>query len=140
MNLTMPEPVIERLTERGKAAGDLLGRRFAVPAGDGSDLTWDNHRWVRYRSMMSLLEATAARFSRTYLHPESGDAPIDQLSRRSRHEPPNGYRWTDQAQGGFARQATSDFVQLSEKWRATGQAFTKGAPGPSPDLRIVPRV
>jgi predicted acylesterase/phospholipase RssA len=140
MNLTMPAATIDRLTERGKAAGDLMGRRFAVPSGDGSDLTWDNHRWVRYRSMMSLLETAIARFTKTYLHPEPGDAPIDQLSRRSKHDPPNGYRWNDQSQSSFAWQATSDLVELSETWRATEQTFIDGAPRPSPDLRVLPRV
>ena len=140
MNLTMPQPVIARLTERGEAAGDLLRRRFTVPAEDGTDLTWDNHRWVRYRSIMSLLETTAARFSRTYLHPKPTDMPIDQLSLRSKDDPPKGYRWGDQAQRDFARQATTDLVQLSEEWRASGESFTDGAPGPSPDLRIVPRI
>jgi predicted acylesterase/phospholipase RssA len=140
MNLTMPEAIIERLTARGEAAGRLLCRRFAVPAPDGTDLTWDNHRWVRYRSMMSLLETTAARFGRTYLHPEPGDVPIDQLSLRPDDAPPRGYRWAGQAQRDFARQATAAFVKLAEDWRATGETFADGAPGPSPDLRIVPKV
>jgi predicted acylesterase/phospholipase RssA len=140
MNLTMPEAVIERLTARGEAAGRLLHRRFAVPAPDGTDLTWDNHRWVRYRSMMSLLETTTARFSRTYLHPEPGDVPIDQLSLRPSDAPPRGYRWAARAQRDFARQATATFVKLAEDWRATGETFAEGAPGPSPDLRIVPKV
>lgn len=140
MNLTMPEPVIGRLTQRGKAAADLLRRHFAVPSQDGTELTWDNHRWVRYRSMMSLLETTAAKLGKTYLHPEPADVPIDQLSLRSKDDPPNGYRWADQGQRDFARQATTDLVQLAEEWRAAGETFTEGAPGPSPDLRIMPKV
>jgi predicted acylesterase/phospholipase RssA len=140
MNLAMPGPVIERLTERGKAAADLLRGRFVVASPNEAELTWDNHRWVRYRSMMSLLETTMARLGRTYQNPEPGDVPIDRLSLRSKDDPPKGYRWSDQAQRDFARQATSALIQLSGQWRATGETFTEGAPGPSPDLRVVPRV
>ena len=121
----MPVATINRLTERGQAAGDLLRRRFAPPSGDGTDLTWDNHRWVRYRSMMSLLETTTARLAATYLHPEPGDVPIDQLSLRPMKDPPKGYPWASQAQRDFARQATAQLVKLIEDWRAAGQSFTK---------------
>src|SRR5262249_12403612 len=45
MNLSMPSDVLGRLNERGRLAGVKLNTRFATPSGDGTPLTWTNHRW-----------------------------------------------------------------------------------------------
>ncbi len=74
MNLSMAPPVIKRLSERGRWAGDLLQRRFSTEAGDGTPMTWDNQRWIRYRSFMRLLEVTLGTFAgaaRSTCHPIS---------------------------------------------------------------------
>ena len=52
MNLNMPNSTVMRLSERGRLAGVKLRERFS--GNDGSELSWDHHRWTRYRSMMSL--------------------------------------------------------------------------------------
>src|SRR2546426_4335008 len=54
LNLNMPEPGIGALSKRGRKAGALLAKHF----GPGSEerLSWDNHRWIRYRSTMDVLE------------------------------------------------------------------------------------
>ena len=55
MNLTMPPEVISALTRRGQAAGRALVERFAETPGTEPGLSWDNHRWVRYRSALAAL-------------------------------------------------------------------------------------
>ena len=59
MNLTMPADVIDALTRRGQAAGRALVERFAETPGTESGLSWDNHRWVRYRSALAALAEQA---------------------------------------------------------------------------------
>ena len=50
MNLTMPPQVITALTARGRSAATKLVRRFAEPPESPSALSWDSHRWTRYRT------------------------------------------------------------------------------------------
>jgi hypothetical protein len=68
MNLDMPNEVIKRFSDRGQAAGEFLVNRFSGPVSTnpGDDLSWDNHRWLRYRSVMPLLENMVIRMAKVY--------------------------------------------------------------------------
>ncbi|MBI4259680.1 MAG: patatin-like phospholipase family protein [Actinobacteria bacterium] len=139
MNLDMPPERIAALGERGRCAGEKLVERFTGPAR-GSEVSWDNHRWVRYRSATALLEDMLVRFRRAYTHPPApGTRTYEQLIRRGAGEPPTSYEWERAAQRGFASAATDEVVGMIERWAATGQSFQEGAPRPRPELRIRPR-
>ncbi len=139
LNLSMPPPVIGHLSSRGQFAGDLLRRRFAVPPETDSPLTWDNQRWVRYRSFMRLLEETLTRLRRGCVEQLPEDRPIEQLSRRGPDEPP-GYHWTSHAQRDLGLEGTAAVIALIEAWEAGEQSFAEGAPEPSPELRVAPKI
>jgi predicted acylesterase/phospholipase RssA len=55
LNLNMDAEAIGSLADRGKRAAEVLAQRFANPAASDC-LTWDNHRWVRLRSLLGLLQ------------------------------------------------------------------------------------
>jgi hypothetical protein len=59
LNLDMPPPVIQRLSNRGAAAGDALRARFDPASGEG----WPNHLWVRYRTLLAMLDEAARSIS-----------------------------------------------------------------------------
>jgi hypothetical protein len=52
MNLQMDGELIDSLGERGRQAAELLVARYADDGAAG----WHNHRWVRHRSLMAMLE------------------------------------------------------------------------------------
>ena len=52
LNLQMDGELIDSLGERGRQAAELLVARYA----DGHAAGWHNHRWVRHRSLMAMLE------------------------------------------------------------------------------------
>jgi Patatin-like phospholipase len=52
LNLQMPGPLVDELAKRGGRAAGLLVARYADPPATG----WHNHRWVRFRSLMAMLE------------------------------------------------------------------------------------
>jgi hypothetical protein len=139
MNLNMPQERIEKLSERGRCAGDKLSRRFS-PGGDGTPLTWDNHRLIRYRSTMQLVEDALNRFYRAYNQTAGTDQPYASLITRSAYSPPTSYQWRDLEQRRYAIQATIEVVNLGQRWRSSGSSFANGAPRPVPELRIEPRV
>ena len=140
LNLTMDRDTISRLSERGRWAGVKLRRQFAEPATDPWATSWDNHRWVRYRSTMAMLEVFLDRLHRGYTYQEAGERSYAELIERPEEEPPRSYRWWPARQRAFAIGATRDVVALAEEWAARDRGFAAGAPRPRPELRIRPRV
>ena len=142
MNLNMDSGKIEALGERGRFAGVKLRERFT--GQDGSPLTWDNHRWVRYRSMFALLEQALRDLRRAYRTPLFGDAPFKSLIERAKTDPPEGYRLSEPAQREFAARLTELLMTLGDEWeeerKTSGQSFGDGAPRPTPELRVRPRI
>lgn len=137
MNLDMPPELIQRLGVRGQMAGRKLARRFGP--GDGTPLTWDNHRWVRLRSSLRLLEDFLREMRGQYRAPDPSGRTYEDLVRRGRDEPPTSYRWPtrDVAQrADDALRAMQDlpFLEPGEP------LFEDGAPRPTPELRIRPQL
>jgi hypothetical protein len=135
LNLNMPSKLIERLGERGRLAGKRLGDRFS-PEGDGTVMTWDNHRWIRFRSTVSLVE-DELRAMRETLDPAtpSGASYRALLARAT----PPSYDWASNRQ----RDDTLAWVDrlLSDKYlTAAKPVAAPKAPNPRPELRIVPRI
>jgi hypothetical protein len=67
MNLYMEGPTIEGLAERGRVAGEMIVEQFSQPRYPRKNPTatgWDNHRWVRYRALLSVLPNWLASWAR----------------------------------------------------------------------------
>lgn len=67
MNLYMEAPTIEELAERGRVAGEMIVEQFTQPRYPRKNPTatgWDNHRWVRYRALLSVLPKWLASWAR----------------------------------------------------------------------------
>ncbi len=145
LKLKMSPDEINVLSERGKFAGLELVKRFASsepvqrPEGVSPigwiEHPWENHRWIRFRSVMSLLEGFLKDFARTYKNPEPGDKPYAQLIQN-----PISYKWERSKQEAFAAQTTQELLALIEKWEQNDQTFTEDAPKPTPVLRVSPKI
>jgi predicted acylesterase/phospholipase RssA len=58
LNLFMDTTTLTRLANRGTAAGDVITEQFLelrYPPSQPRASGWDNHRWVRYRALLSTL-------------------------------------------------------------------------------------
>ncbi len=67
LNLYMDSPTIDQLARRGTAAGEAITEQFLdlhyptkMPRATG----WDNHRWVRYRALLSVLPTWINSYAR----------------------------------------------------------------------------
>lgn len=138
LNLNMEPQVIKELTERGRWAGVKLREQFA--GGDGSDPTWDSHRWIRFRSIMSMLETLVSDLRYGYQNSLPGDKTFDELVMRGKTDPPRSYRWQRNDQRDFAREMMTELLELVKKWDEHEQRFSDGEPGPAPELRVKPRI
>ena len=143
MNLNMKPELIKKIGERGEKASELLSARFAPNPGPDPQngnpivLTWDNHLWIRYRSLMSGIELLIKRMRKAW-----GSGYADLLDRDIDEAP--GYKFRNGAQQDFARTATKCVLDAAEKW--TGETTfdrydgsTAGrSPRPKPVLRMMP--
>jgi predicted acylesterase/phospholipase RssA len=141
MNLNMEEDTIAHLAGRGAAAGRLLRGRFGQsrPEPPGP-LSWENHRWLRYRSTMDMLEGLARRMPIGWTwQPERGDRSYPQLLQAAKDDAP-GYRWATESQRVRAQALTADLLDLAERWDAApdDDRPSREAPRPPPILRAYP--
>ena len=158
LNLSMPDTVIKKVGARGELAGELLAGRFApTPSGkdrltdpqtgDDVQLTWDNHRWIRYRAIMAAFEGLARRFRTTWQNEEKQKpwrAYSDLLGRGKREEP-TSYPLDRPEQKAFADSVTDQLVDFVASWTTGDQTFDRGdsskegrSPRPKPVLRMRP--
>lgn len=135
LNLNMPKEVLDALSGYGTLAGRKLIDRFLEGTDDGKPtvMTWDNHRWIRYRSTMALLETFLADFAYSVEHPEPGDKNFFELIARETGVPPASYPLNEQ-QRSEAADTTRSFMAAGQQ----DQGLSAGAPKPTPALRVRP--
>ncbi len=139
LSLDMPPELVESVSARGRAAGELLIEHFADPA-PGITLTWDNHRWIRLRSFLGRLEESLMEFHKGFLDPEPGDRSYAQLLDRSKSDPPDSYRLTAR-QRTFLEEWVAQLLEIAEQALAAppSERANHGEPRPAPVMRLVPR-
>lgn len=135
LNLTMTPEVIKALTERGRWAGRRLVARFTQPPQDPHDLSWDDHRWVRYRSAIGALETMLSEFAEGYAH--ESEPTYAQLLDRGANEHPASYPVTA-AERQRAHQLSDGLVALARSLDDPDAALARSAPTPPAAARIVP--
>jgi hypothetical protein len=138
MNLTMPPAVIEALTSRGRAAGRALVQRYAETPGTSPGLSWDNHRWVRYRSALAALAEQLGRFAAAWRTDFGDERSYRELVERTRDEGPAGYRFGSEAQRSLAVSLSDFLAEIGERASRGPASVEDGAPRPEPVSRIVP--
>jgi predicted acylesterase/phospholipase RssA len=140
LNLNMPAEVIEDLVERGQLAARELARRFdPVHVPTGMPLTWDNHRWVRFRSSMQLLDELLRDIGDQYDAPDPSGRTYADLAGRGRGDPPSSYRLGSARRAAEVQQALEDLQALGFL-HGPKPLFEEGTPRPLPELRIRPRL
>ena len=142
MNLTMPPQVITALTARGRSAATKLVRRFADPPESPSALSWDSHRWTRYRTGIAALAGLVSLFERGYSAPPDlpGERTYAELALRPDGEHPRAYPWARSDQRQLGVSFTESMVSASDLLDdAAPERLDEDAPKPLPEARIVPR-
>ncbi len=84
LNLSMSPATVAGLVDRGRRAGAMLVERFGAPSTlapfqADAPMSWENHRWVRYRTVISELRDLLGRYNKAWRHPAGGDVPFADL-------------------------------------------------------------
>ncbi len=141
LNLEMPPEMVKEIADSGTHVGLLLSRRFRP--GSLAKLNWDNHRWVRFRSLLAsleeMLEKLGPRLAPDFEPPQPGDKNYWALLERSNNSLPS-YEWGSRAQRDEALRAVKHLVKLAAAWMDTEEKLADGAPRPMPELRARPRI
>lgn len=138
LNLNMPKEIVSALSQYGERAAEHLIEHFisGTEKGKPTVMTWDNHRWIRYRSTVALLEEFLGKYSNAMENRETGDPGLIPLITRGPDDPPKtGYRLSPQ-QVANALDVTQQLTRLGDDMR--GKDLQQGAPKPTPALRVRP--
>jgi len=139
MNLTMPPSVLDALTKRGQAAGRLLVARFAQTPGTVRGMSWDNHRWVRYRASMAALAELLRSFAGAWrAEPTPGERTYEQLASRTTDTGPNAYRFASASQRDLHFRIHGALVDAGADLAGSSETLEAGSPRPRARARIVP--
>jgi hypothetical protein len=153
LNLNMGRDVIMRIAERGERAGEFLAARFAFDLKPDPQsnheirLTWDNHRWARFRSFTAALEDVLRRLRATWLDAKEHKPwrSYQELLDREPGTKPKSLAFGTKGQRSFAIDATDDLVNIVAEWTTSDNTFDRGevtdrgrSPRPKPVLRMMP--
>jgi len=144
LNLRMHPDLIRRVALRGEEAARVLLAHYAHRDPPRGVVTgWRNHRWVRYRVALRLIEQSLAGMRAA--ERETAATPAGILAMHSR---PPSYRFRTIAQRRAARAAYLELLALADRYadvrESLGHAIFEHDPGdgphPRPELRIRPRL
>ncbi len=140
MNLTMPPTRIRVLTERGRAAAERLRDAYALPDPPEQEITWSNHRFVRLRSSLAVLEQMHGHFDDGYSKPpvSAGEVTYGELLAGGLEIPPSRYPWESEGQLLLATDEVEAIRGVVTVQKARGLSVVDGAPEPAPEVRIEP--
>ena len=133
----MPPDIVGRLAERGRCAGAALASRYTTTSA-GIAVSWDNQRWVRYRSSLASLQPLLRQAVRAYRGPAPApDRDYALLVQRGEHDLPEDYRW-DERQQASAIATMQALDMLVDAWERVGRDFDARGPFPLAELRVAP--
>jgi predicted acylesterase/phospholipase RssA len=138
LNLNMPEPVVGRLADRGRRAGEVLIKRFGEPA-NAAPAGWTEHRWVRFRSCMELTSDWIQHVAEAYPRAIAPDPNLEEVLLRPSGAAPSSYRLAPGDQQR-AKKAMDALVELWAAWNQDNTGFQSDPPRPTPELRVKARV
>lgn len=138
MNLTMPYERIKVLTERGEIAARRLREAYTAPERGDRRITWDNHRWVRLRSSLGVLEEMHERFSDGIGTPPEIASERTYAELLDPAEDPPSYEWTGDVQAQLALDEVAA-IEASAALSNETNTVLDGAPKPTPEGRIGPK-
>jgi predicted acylesterase/phospholipase RssA len=149
LNLNMPKPRIDLLAGFGRDAGIEFTKRFANPNPD-CPLDWSNHRWVRLRSALAVLEDNLLQLEASCAAQLKPDQPYDVWVRITDNDSLPSYPWVVCGPGldwTRQRQIASDTLAVLRQCakalqliHANPAPLATGAPRPRPELRVRPRI
>jgi hypothetical protein len=135
LNLNMSSDLIKTLVERGREAGKGIAGRFAsTPAND--PMSWNGHRWARFRSGMAGLLDALVEFGRATKTGLPGDLTLEQLL--SDRDASPCYKFGSDRQLHASKEITDAVLELAKRVdsHSNGGSASPFADGPRPPVEF----
>jgi hypothetical protein len=141
LNLNMPPEIIKSLGDRGMYAGRKLVDTYTNLKPKQGQVSWNNHRWIRFRSTLPLVIENLTNIYKRLSDPggQNGMTYEDLIKN------PPSYEWDSPEQAEFSLKAMRQISELVKGWEDEKENNPKADPGrnaprPEPELRIMPKV
>jgi hypothetical protein len=135
LNLTMGPEKLTELSARGACAGERLVAAFAGPPNSTAETEWWNdHRYVRFRVAMSLMQRQLGDLARGYDH-DFGPQSTSYAKLAAAHVTAPPYPYDSQARADFAQTRADEYVRLSQEPETLDDP---AVPRPPSTMRRVP--
>ena len=131
LNLTMDPATIADVASRGAEAASILRERFSENPPPDTVLTWQNHKWVRFLTFMTALEASLGSFVKAF---------PDYKPLVTGAEPLPSYKITGDAFNAIEHAALQFVQHASDDFYDDPFESPKKSPRPRPDLGLRPRI
>jgi len=135
LNLNMPAETIETLAESGRQAAEALLAAFATGGKPGPANAWENHLRIRARSFGGLVQGQLNAIRRSLTrrrNPSFDEVLLDPA--------PPSYAFANPDAPQAAVDLLHSLEKLAKGLEAAGVDLGEGAPRPSPELRVSPRI
>jgi hypothetical protein len=147
LNLNMPPEVIAAISDKGARAASALGDRFdpdratAVGPAGKSEVTWDNHRWWRFRAVFASVQPFLRDLA-SHLRRTGRSDDLHSLLGAASDEPPHAmsYDWPSKKQRAAAIAAADRIDAVVSAWEQAKVDYETDSPRPTAGVRIAPRV
>jgi len=128
MNLNMPQPVLDSIAAKGRAAGERL-----------YEFSFSNHYWIRWRNVASAYQRYVIGMALSDRRKPKIAAYEDAFATaRSGVPEPKSYKFRNAAAREGAERLLRDLVDRGDEWEDAGPDFSEGAPRPLPQMQISP--
>src|SRR5262249_50716671 len=116
MNLNMGHEKIEELSNIGNLAAEKIVKRFVCeipPLPDGNPMGWENHRWIRLRVLMAMLEESMPKVQSALTSPSPGAPMYDEQARTAGSRDGRQYPLKEATQVRALLDATGELSDLA---------------------------
>jgi hypothetical protein len=128
LNLNMKQEVLDAIARRGAAAGERL-----------KSFTFDNTYWIRWRNAASALQRyTISIAAADQCLPKIAAYQSAYATARTGKPAPPSYRFSSGDTREAAHKLLAELISRGAEWEDLGPDFSRGAPRPLPQMRIVP--
>lgn len=141
LNLNMDPKTIAPISDAGAEAAQMIIRRFVyeLPTPKARQMGWDNHRWVRLRSLLAIVEQQTPRLMRAFHANVPAQASYGDLVELGVFRDVNQYPFQDASASTRAMHALDELDAVAAVLSPPPQ-LTEDAPQPAATLRITPNI
>jgi hypothetical protein len=125
----------------GTNAARQIIERYTSVRSVPRTISWDGHRWIRFRLTMGALEDYLRALRTSFMEVDDNDKTFENMMMRGSDEDPDAFHWMNMAQRNHALRMTSQLLDLIDRWQKDRYSLSSGhMPEPRSRLKMEPDI